>query len=157
MKLHEVLDDITLQEEDQSQYKSENFIRWGGLSATPHDLHYKNKKGEYHTPPTKSGIFCFLSGYVEHYLYAWKMDDEKGKRKKESHLRRRNFSYRGKIWTHVKVQDKDVQYYKQKGSWYETDTDSLRKIFSKYKEPKSDADRKLHYEVYIEQKHLGGI
>lgn len=141
-----------MQENINHTFKNDNFIRYGGLSATPHNVHYRHRKDYFHTPPTKKGIFCFLDGYVEPYLYLWKMSDDKGKIKKESHLKKREFKYKGKVWTHVKIQDKDVKYYREKGSWYETDTDSLRIIFKKYGK---DAD--IQHEVYIEKKCIGGI
>lgn len=54
---------LLLQEENKSQYKIENFVRLGGLSPTPHDIHYKQRKDYYHTPPAKAGIFC-LGGLI---------------------------------------------------------------------------------------------
>lgn len=134
------------------EFKNDSFVRWGGLSATPHNVHYRHRKDYFHTPPTKKGIFCFLDDYVEPYLYLWKMYDDNGKIKKESHLKKREFKYKGKVWTHIKVDNKNVQYYREKGSWYETDTESLRNIFKKCKEPVD-----IRHEVYIEKKHLGGI
>jgi hypothetical protein len=153
MKLHELLEEI-ITEENKQGYTKVNIIRVGGLSATPHDDHVKNRKNYYHTPPNTKGIFVFLQGYVDRELYSWKYKTQKG-------LKMKTAPYKGKIWTHMKVQHKDVKYYKHKGSWHETDTDSLSKIFSLYKKPSKNPEgtygKNPHYELFIEKQHVGSI
>ena len=145
---------IQLDEENKSNYRAVTLVRVRGLSATPHDVHYKERPDYFHTPPVKNGMFCFLDGYVDRDLYKWKYRNQKG-------LKMKKFQYRGKIWVHMKVEKKGVTYYRQKGSWYETDTNSLQKIFAS-KQPLDKPDGKVYgkkpqYEVFIEKQHLGGI
>lgn len=152
MKLKEL---IQLDEEDKSKYNTLNLVRVGGLSATPHDVHYKERKEYFHTPPTKKGTFVFLDGYIDRDLYKWKYREQKN-------LKMKKFPYKGKIWTHIKVDHKDVEYYRTKGSWYETDTNSLRKIFSLSAKKFDKPDGKTYgkspqYELFIDSKNIGGI
>jgi len=155
MKLHEVLEDLQITEEDKSGFKQVKLVRIGGLTATPHDDHVKNRPDYFHTPSNTKGIFVFMSGYEDRELYAWKFKTQKGVKRKE-------FSYKGKIWTHIKVDHKDVKYYRTNGTWYETDTNSLRKIFTSFKKPDRKPEGKSYgkkpfYELFIEKQHTGGI
>ena len=154
MKAMELLESIReLNEENQTMFKRVTIVRVGGLSSTPHDNHVKNRKDYYHTPPSKDGLFVFLDGKIDRTLYAWKYKNQTG-------LKMKKFPYRGKIWTHMKVDIEDVKYYRSKGSWYETDSNSIQKIFAHYKPVKPKGKTygdNPHYELFIDKKHIGGI
>lgn len=151
-----------LNEEDKSGYKKMKFVRWGGLSPTDHKKIFKNKKMKFHTPPTKKGIYVFAKNLVEPFLIAWKIysEDEEGNSLKKN-IRKKEFTYQGKIWTHL--YDSKMKVYNQKGSWYETDTDSLSKILPREINKIRDHQgsnvgfTKDHLEFYIDKKHLGGL
>lgn len=102
--------------------KKIEFIRWGGLSAVNHKKFFKTDF--FHAPPLKKGVYVFHKDWVEPFLYAWK-EYKGGERKR---IRPRHFKYSGKIWTHLHYIHPEIIYYRQSGSWYETDTDCLSKL-----------------------------
>lgn len=132
--------------------KQMEFIRLGGLSPVIQDRYESEEKlnsnreemddipgiGVYfHSPPARKGIYAFLPGFIEMFLVSWKIykyDDETEKYSlKKEFSRARRFKYSGKLWIHIHVVDPEITYYRQRGSWYETDTDSLPIILKKYK------------------------
>lgn len=104
------------------------FIRFGGLSSVPQKLNYR-KEG-FHNAPASKGNYCFIQGFMEMFLVEWKLFS---KDKIKNLEKPRHFKYEGKIWTHIFVEDSQINYYRIKGSWYETDTKSLEIIIYKYK------------------------
>jgi hypothetical protein len=108
--------------------KKIKLVRWGGLSSVDHSKFYK--KRSYHSPPVKKGIFVFHPDFIEPFLYAWKLYDKNDKRNK---IRKQTFNYSGKLWTHLYYNDPEITYYrvceKWAKRWYETDTDSIEKIY----------------------------
>ncbi len=127
------------------------FIRWGGLSPVKQKKRFVSDKvlknpgdrdfgffGTFHRPPTRKGVYAFVPGMVEIFLVAWKIYSKKANedgiydlKKEFKHPRR--FSYAGKLWTHIFVNSPEITYYRQRDSWYETDTESFYLILKKHK------------------------
>jgi len=130
--------------------KQLEFIRWGGLSPVKQKKRFvpdkilknPNKKkfgflGTFHHPPARKGIYAFVPGIIEMFLVAWKIYDKQDingnyiVKKEYKHARR--FYHSGKLWTHIYIVNSDIAYYRQRDSWYETDTDSFEKIIKLHK------------------------
>jgi len=122
------------------------FIRWGGLSPVKQKERFISDKilnlnkenfRTFHRPPARKGIYAFVPGAIEMFLVAWKIynkpdvDGNYTIKKEYEHARR--FHYSGKLWTHIHVVSSDITYYRQRDSWYETDTDSFEKILKLHK------------------------
>jgi len=125
------------------------FIRWGGLSPVNQKERFVSDKvlknpnkenfgffGTFHRPPARKGVYAFVPGTIEMFLVAWKIyktdkDGNYSLKKEYEHARR--FFHSGKLWTHIHVVSSDITYYRQRDSWYETDTDSFEKILKLHK------------------------
>ena len=101
------------------------FIRWGGLSSVNHKKAFK--EDTFHSPPLKRGIYVFHPKFIETFLISWKLYNKDDSKK---YIKKRSFDYNGKIWTHIFHNHSEITYYRRKNGWYETDTDSLNKLFS---------------------------
>lgn len=101
--------------------KKISLIRYGKFN-TNHKEFY-GKEDSYHSPPLKKGLYVFYPNFIEPFLYLWKENEQTGK------LKQIKIVYSGKIWTHVYHNHPEIKYYQNIKSWYETDTNSIQKIF----------------------------
>jgi hypothetical protein len=148
------------------------FIRLGGLSPVKH----KREKftSNFHKPPTRKGIYAFISPYIETYLC---MFNETHEKEFKTHGFRK-FEYEGPIWCHLS-ENTTI------GSWLLTNTDELPTLLKKckhhdikklmedpifggvqkhinicddpYKRGRNGFMSRDHLEVFIEGKYLGRI
>jgi hypothetical protein len=113
-------------------------VRFGGLSAVDYKELYR--KGHFHAPPTRYGIYAFLHDYVDHFLWFWKLRDIKDpdshteeERKKWTNKQwrrlKRIFMYDGPVWVH----HTDLFRGQRSGSWVKTTTQEFKKKFGKLK------------------------
>lgn len=126
------------------------FIRWGGLSPVKQKerfipdkvLRNPNKGdfgffGTFHRPPARKGIYAFVPGAIEMFLVAWKIynkpDKDGNYSLKKEYEHARKFKHSGKLWTHIHTVHPEIKYYRNRDSWYETDTDSFEKILKLHK------------------------
>lgn len=118
------------------------FIRFGGLSK----VNYKNiyKLDSFHSPPVKYGIYAFVFPYVEHFLWRWKLLDNKKLKALDDNIEeqtklfkqyyrqmRRQFTYNGFLWTHcidqaIKLKITGVI----RNSWINVHTSDFKRILN---------------------------